>query len=248
MNVQSYTVLHYGADYLSYALRSVYHFVDKLHIVYTPHPSHGHRTAALPPEDRELLYATAYDYDPLGKIIWHDVEFYDEGPHRDAAVRICQAHGAEMVLVVDADEVWPEETLAGVLSHVWDSAGPRDWLINFTTLWRSFDWVVRDDLWPVRLLDLRHADGVAYVPRELGPIYHFGYAIQDEIMRYKMLCHGHRGEWRLDWWETKWPAWPPPPDCHPTNEDGFWNPESFDKELLPELMRDHPFWGLERIE
>jgi len=249
MNVQSYTVLHYGADYLSYALRSVYHFVDKLHIVYSPHPSHGHHSDALCPEGRDLLLDTAYEYDPLNKVTWHDVSHREEGRHRDAAVDICQRHGAELVLVVDADEVWPEETLAGVLSHVWDSTHDRrNWLINFTTLWRSFDWVVRDDLWPVRLIDLRHGDGTAYVPRELGPIYHFGYAVRDQIMSYKWECHGHKGELRPGWLDTKWAAWPPPPDCHPTNDRDFWRPEPFDRTALPPLMRGHPFWGLEKIE
>jgi len=249
MNVQSYTVLHYGADYLGYALRSVYDFMDGLHVVYSPHPSHGHRAETTPPEGRDLLVDIAFAHDPLGKVHWHDVDFWDEGPLRDAAVRIAQAHGAELVLVVDCDEVWPEETLAGVLSHVWDSdLGRRDWLINFTTLWRSFDWAVRDDLWPVRLLDLRQSGGVAYVPRELGPIYHFGYAVRDQIMRYKWDIHGHKAELRPGWLDGKWAAWPPPPDCHPTNDRDFWRPEPFDRTALPPLMRGHPFWGLEKIE
>lgn len=247
--IHSYTALHYGLDYLPYALRSVYDFVDKLHIVYTPRPSHGHYTNEMLPETRDQLYDAAFEHDPLNKIIWHDTQnILEEGAHRDIAVGLCKQHGAKLVLVLDADEVWPEDTLAGMLSYVWDQDSARNWLINFTSLWRSFDWVVRDDLWPVRFLDLRHSNGTAYVNKEIGLVYHFGYAVRDEIMRYKMSCHGHKGEWRPDWYDTKWLAWPPPPDCHPTNEDGFWNPEAFYREQLPDVMWEHPFWGVERIE
>jgi hypothetical protein len=249
MNVHSYTILHYGKDYLSYALRSVYRHMDQLHVVYTPTPSHGHQTDAQPPETRDELYAAVTAHDPYGKLRWHDIERSPwEGWHRDTALSLCREAGAELVLVLDCDEVWSTRTLENVLAYVWDQDKARDWLLNFTTLWRSFNWVIRDDLWPVRLLDLRHDDGTAYLPRELGEVYHFGYAVRDEIMRYKWLVHGHRNELRPGWFETKWSAWPPPPDCHPTNERNFWMPEPFDRERLPKLMREHPFYGLEKIE
>ncbi len=43
MNIHSYTIVHYGADYLGYALKSIYDNVDQMHVIYTPHPSHGYR-------------------------------------------------------------------------------------------------------------------------------------------------------------------------------------------------------------
>lgn len=75
MNIQSYTVLHYGADYLPYALRSVYDQVDQLHIIYTPQPSHGYQTDTPPPETRDELIKAAYTYDPDNKINWYDVDW-----------------------------------------------------------------------------------------------------------------------------------------------------------------------------
>lgn len=247
--VHAYTVLHYGKDYIRYALQSVYPLVDKIHIVYTPHPSHGHQTFLTPPEQMEEIYTEAVADDVHHKIVWHNLRniFY-EGPHRDTAVRLCRDAGAEMVLVVDCDEVWPQETLRQALEYVHEQNKARDWLINFTHLWRSFNWCCRDQNWPVRILDLRYANGVGYLPVELGEIYHFGYAVRDKILRYKMSIHGHKNEFRPNWYKEKWLAWPPPSDCHPTNEQNFWTPEPFDKEILPDLMKVHPFYNLERIE
>lgn len=249
MNVQSYTVLHYGKDYLSYAIRSIYHQVDGIHVVYSPHPSHGHKTQVKPIESRCDLVDAALAYNPDRKVSWHEVSnAWQETQHRNVALGICRASGAELALVLDADEVWPSDILGQALDYVWKSNSARDWLVNFTSLWRSFNWVVRDDLWPVRIIDFRHSGGVGYVPKEFGPIYHFGYAVTDKVMRYKWQIHGHKDELRSDWFGTKWSVWPPVPDCHPTNERNFWVPEPFNKELLPDFMREHPFYGLERIE
>lgn len=247
--VHAYTVLHYGKDYIRYALQSVYPLVDKIHIVYTPHPSHGHQTFLTPPEQMEDIYKEVMADDVHHKIVWHNLRniFY-EGPHRDTAVRLCRDAGAEMVLVVDCDEVWPRETLRQALEYVHEQNKARNWLINFTHLWRSFNWCCRDQNWPVRILDLRYANGVGYIPVELGEIYHFGYAVRDSLMHYKWRIHGHKNELRTNWFAEKWDQWPPPEDCHPTNEQGFWNPEPFDKKMLPVLMRGHPFYNLEMIE
>jgi hypothetical protein len=248
MYLHSYTVAHYGKDYIGYALRSVYDFVDQAHVIYTPTPSHGHQIDVPPIESRLDVMLAATDYDPHAKLRWYETKHVRyEGLQRDMAVRTCYQAGAEMILVVDCDEVWPAEVLRQALDYAWRENRARNWLVNFTHLWRSFNWCCRDEGWPVRIIDLRHAEGTAYIPRELGEIYHFGYAVRHEIMAYKWKIHGHKDEMRPGWLATKWAAWPPDEDCHPTNNQGFWNPEPFDRERLPELMRAHPFWDLERV-
>lgn len=249
MNIQSYTILHYGSAYLPYALRSIYDHVDRLNIIYTPTPTHGTGTSTTPPDSRDDLLKAAFSHDPDNKIYWTDIKnVYQEGHHRDLAVEICREHGADMVLVVDYDEVWPSQTLRLALDYAWQQDSARNWLINFTHFWRSFNWVCRDNNWPVRIIDLRHTDkSTGYISKDFGDIYHFGYAVPDEVMRYKWLIHGHKAEMRPDWW-AKWQAWPPTPDCHPTNSNNWWMPEPFIKEWLPDFMHEHPFYGLEKIE
>ena len=159
-----------------------------------------------------------------------------------------------MILVLDCDEIWNSEVLQRVLEYAWNENKARNWLINFTHLWRSFEWCCRDQNWPVRIIDLRHKnDSVAYLPKELGEIYHFGYTVSDKLMRYKWEIHGHKAELRPGWLDKHWSWWPPQENCHPTNDRneegvGFWNPELFDKRELPLLMRNHPFYGLKKIE
>lgn len=249
----AYCAIHYGRDYLPWSLRSIYDQVDRLNVLYTPHPSHGHRTDAQPPETRQQLLDAAYQYDPQGKIQWYDVEnIWQEGQQRDYAVSVCERNGADLICVVDYDEIYHADTLQAMLDHVWQANNARNWLINFSHAWRSFSYMCRDNNWPVRIIDTRHSSGTGYIPKELGDIYHFGYAVTDKVMRYKWNVHGHKDELRPGWYEDKWLAWPPPDDCHPTNgrnEEGigWWNPEPFDKYLLPELMYNHPFFNLERI-
>lgn len=252
MRVNSYTILHYGKDYLPYALRSVNPVVERSFIFHSPHPSHGH-TSNLPPiESRDELMASipANEWD---KLTWVDTnDFWQEGRQRDFALRVA-SEGADLCLVLDYDEFWHPDVLRSVLNHVWLENKARQWLINFSHCWRGFNHVCRDDAWPVRIIDTRHSEGVAYVSRDFGPIYHMGYAVSSDVLNYKLSCHGHKDELRPGWFEDKWQAWPPVEDCHPTNGrkdngEGWWNPEPFDKWQLPQVLHGHPYWDLERIE
>ncbi len=260
MEIHSYTIIHYGVDYLPYALRSIQEQVDKMHIIYTAHPSHGHRTDVTCPENIADIQQSIYATDGLVDI--SKIRFYEsknirhEGAQRDNALRLCKNAGADIVLVLDYDEIWHQDTLALALSQSIEG-NERVQRLNFTHLWRSFNWCCRDEGWPDRIIRLDKADGIDYIPKGNGEIYHFGYAIRDEIMRYKWEIHGHRGEMRDNWLSDHWlyGFWPPMTNTfvgdysvHPTNAGNFWHPEPFDKNKLPELMRDHPFWGLEKIE
>lgn len=246
MNIQSYTIVHYGKDYLSYALRSVYHSVDRLNVFYTPDPSHGHMTEAPPPESKNELMNAAFSYDPDNKIKWYDMlAVTHEGKQRDLALEHCQENGAELVVVVDCDEIWHKDQLELALSNAAEMS-IRNHLVNMIHLWRSFNWACRDDGWPVRIIDLRAPNrAVSYIPREVAQVYHFGYAVKDEIMKYKWLIHGHKNELRAEWINDIW-AKVKTNNCHPTN-DNFWNADTFNKEELPDFMKEHPFYNLEII-
>jgi len=240
MKVSVLTVLHYGLDFLPFALKSVYDFADEIQVVYSPHPSHGHRAGEPCPERGDDLKAAALDVGP--KVKWSEVNaFWREGDHRDHALSLC---GGDLVLTVDADEVWDPAVLDGALKQAWDGSA-EVWRLRFTTPWRSFSFVCKDDMLPERIRDRRPGRGAKYgcVNKDLGPIWHFGYAISTSLLRYKMQCHGHKDEWRANWLEEKWTPWPPVRDVHPTCV-GFWNPEPMDPNVLPAIMRAHPFWGV----
>jgi len=253
MKKASYSIVHYGVDYLSYSLRSVYDLMDELHVLYTSHPSHGHRTDIPPIESREQLREVAFDYDPRHKIIWHDTDFWNEGQQRDYAVNMLDSRGVDLITVLDYDEVWHDYVLDKVLQYVWNLNATRNNLINFLHFWRSFNYACKDNNWPVRIIDTRHSGGIGYVPTELGDIMHMGYAITDKVCRYKIQIHGHKDEIRPNWYDEKWMAWPPVDDCHPTNGRndegiGWWNPKPFDKRELPYVLHSHPWFNAEKIE
>ncbi len=243
MTISGMMVLHYGLDYVFYAVASVIDAVDEFVVCYTPHPSHGHRSDMEPVESERELKAAVMSAGG-DKVRWYRVEqFWSEGPHRDHALSLCRG---DVVLVVDADEVWSQEALDGALRLAQDDPTRWKWRVNFTTLWRSFSWKCNDDLWPDRLYR-RNATGreIGYIPQDLK-IFHFGYAVTTKLMRYKMSCHGHKAQWRPGWFDTKWNVWPPVPDCHPTDV-GKWTPVPFDRQELPPVMSNHPFRFLEPI-
>lgn len=248
MKIHSLTVLHYGKDYLSYALRSIYDSVDSCHIFYSPTPSHGHQTNTPPIETKEELRAAAYHYDPDGKVKWYDVDRVRyEGVHRDLALSTVQNAGADIVIVLDYDEIWPP----GLAEKAVKNSNSRFTLVNMIHFWRSFNWACYDENWPVRVIDLRYSSGdTTYLDySDLGRVFHFGYAIRDEVLSYKIQIHGHKNEFRKDWYQTKWQNWTPDiTDVHPTNEKNFWMPKPFDKGQLPGFMKSHPFYDLEKIE
>ena len=219
---------------------SVLDHVDRAHVAYCPHPSHGSRTDRDCPETRDELRAAVAG---LPRVTWHDVDFWREGQHRDWALAQCKGH---LNLVVDADEVWDGDVLDRCLKHAWDNSA-QTWRLNFTHLWRSFGWACVDGMWPDRIHDARpgRMDRWGYLPKSLGEIHHFGYAVRDEIMRYKWAVHGHIGELRPEWWD-KWAAWPPPDDVHPTCLD-TWHPRPYDRAQIPKVLENHHFYGLEPI-
>jgi hypothetical protein len=57
--IVGFTALHYGTDYLSYAIRSVAHAVDAWYVAYTPVGSHGHRATRPCPETEAELHDLA---------------------------------------------------------------------------------------------------------------------------------------------------------------------------------------------
>ena len=249
MNTQAYMILHYCKDYAGWSIKSVYNHVEKIHVLYSPTPTHGTLTLIPCPDTREELKKAIKSNDPFNKVIWHEVSnITHEGPHRDLAVDICRRYGADVVLVVDNDEIWPHATLSNALREV-EKTEKRNFLINFTHLWRSFNHCCKDDGWPVRFIRLDQRKGTHYIPRELGEIYHFGYAINDDLMNYKWLIHGHIRELRPNWFKDKWNNWVfGVEDVHPTNEKNFWIPEPFDKARLPNFMKEHPYYNLEIIK
>jgi hypothetical protein len=241
----AYTALHYGSPYLAYAIRSVIDSVDKYVVLYSPTGSHGTQaTMSLPPSEIEgNLYMIAKKA-AGDKLEWHHGRWAHEGLQRDAIHDLYPL--AQMVLVLDYDEIWPVGLAEKALREA-NFGNQRCFRMPMVHFWRSFSRaVLHDPAYPIRIIKPHFKYGEQTL--HAGTIAHMGYAIPTWLLTYKMHIHGHRGELRKDnWLQTKWLA-NAQEDCHPVGSD-FWNPETVEpSDYLPEFMSEHPYWGKMVIE
>jgi hypothetical protein len=166
-----------------------------------------------------------------------------EHQHREIAFEIARREGYDIVVAADYDEVW--ENLDEAIDYVKGGEsfqyGIRgDQWLHF---WKSFNEVNTDGFSPIRLFNMhkpRNTEELIYK----GKIYHFSYAISEQLMRYKISCHGHKSEFPATWLEQKWINYKRGETkyLHPVT-DAYWiETKDFDKNTLPEFMRDHPYF------
>lgn len=253
MRVVGMTILHYGREYLDAAIRSVIDHVDAHYIFYTDTGSHGSRVEQRCPESRDELMAIAQG--AAGeKLRWFEGRYDYEGQHRE---RIHHYEpDADVIVVVDADEVWDSGLIQMVTRKAIVGDNARRLRVPMIHYWRSFyHAILHDPAYPIRVIYPKSPDvETTYTPARVGGaplvMHHFGYAQSPSIVRYKWLIHGHRGELRhdVDWFNDVYMA-NRQFDCHPVGSDA-WNPETVDPFALglPEHMRAHPFAGMQVIE
>ena len=248
MKIIAYCSLHYGREYLAYAIRSVIDVVDEFWILYTPTPSHGKNNGATCPDPREFLYSLALEA-AGAKLRWHDGQYHHEGEHRDMIYHLVP--DADLILVVDADEVWNTGLPAHALATAMADDTVRNWRVPMIHLWRAFDKaILHDSAYPTRVIRPGVPEGDGDVPRrhEHDVIAHFGYAQSERIIAYKMAIHGHRDEFRadVDWYSEIFIA-NRQQDTHPCGQN-TWNTEIIEPlDWMPDWMREHPYYGVKVI-
>ena len=240
--------LHYGKEYLAWSIRSTQDAVDEVLVLYAAAPSFGHGGEVPCPETEEELLQEANRF-ATKPVRWHPGRWRSELEHRFAALAEARKAGADLVLVVDADELWAPGVAQTTLRSVYDANRAGRWMASFRNFWRSFDWEVRDGFLPVRIVDLRHPltfDANLRHDEQPEPVLHFGYAQSEQMVRYKWSCHGHQSELRPDWLEKKFLNWTPEStDLHPVARD-LWKkayPVSPHVQgLVGHLLADHPYY------
>ena len=247
MRVLSYIMLHYGMEYLEYVIKAIEPFSEKIMIFYTPNPSHNHDAGIKCPEKRAELKQLALD--TSDKVIWKDVNIFGEGNHRQQVFKYSK--GYDLVLNADSDEVWNQDFLAKSLEESVNLDSRYIGVYGFVNFYRSFDWVVRDSFYPIRIHNLKSNKKEVKIvgqPEEHN-IYHFGYCQKLEMIEYKIKIHGHRAEFKLNWLVDKYLNFDPneTEKMHPCSEDVWLKAEPFDKTTLPEMLKKHPYYYLDRI-
>lgn len=252
MKVVGFTALHYGRDYLRYAIASIIDHIDEYHVAYSAIGSHGHRTQIRCPETRDELYSIASEA-AGSKLRWHDGEWPYEGAQRDSIHQY--APDADVIIVLDADEIWHPELIKWAVNPIDGTGETRGQRIRVGMIhyWRSFHRaIIHDPAIPTRIiypkvaksegaLDSRHIQQV---------ISHFGYAQRPEIVKYKLETHGHRNEIRhdVDWFNDVYMNVRRKNDLHLVGSE-YWNYESINPwDYLPAFMKEHEYAYKDIIE
>ena len=202
------------------------------------------------PDTREQLAALAIE-GAGSKLRWVEKDFDNEGAQRGYIYEL--EPDADVIIVVDADEIYGDNLVQNILSWggSWNGVPVmRGFRLPFWHYWRSFKrGFMHDPAWPERVIFPKNDTrlGMATPSQDIGVIHHFGYAQRSEIVQYKQLTHGHKGEWRkdVDWFTDVFMA-NRQYDCHPVGSDA-WNCEDMDASVLPRVLNDHPFRLMEVI-
>lgn len=249
-----YIPLHYGKDYLKQAIQSVYNSVDEILILYTDKPCHGRGTNLECPDTKKELINVAMHAVDSGfmddKIIWIDGNWNAENEQRNTAHTYARKNGFNVLVCVDADEIWIEKYLKELIQLTYDRKASKC-LVWMRHLWRSFNFICDDGMRQERLWYIGNDTlDLIYAPMPENQMWHFGYARGFKEVEYKISIHGHSAEWLQPkelWFENKYKRFPPVDNVHPVCE-AVWFPQPFHKELLPEFMRSHEYYNLDEIK
>lgn len=256
--------LHYGIEFLPWAVRSVIEDVDEFWFIHTPVGNHAGGPSDLPLPESEhpaALYEAAREA-AGDKFRWYSQSGWrSEGEQRDTIFRL--APDADRILVVDSDEIYGPGLAAAALAASASRPDIRNWRLPFIHLWKDFSHaIIHDPAYPVRLINPRAAGGEAtfdaeaydaakrelltrtvdYVPEFHTRVVHCGYAISPELMRYKLTIHGHRAELRtdIDWMNERYLNPAARTDLHPVGSE-YWNAEAIEPmAYMPLFMAEHP--------
>lgn len=104
--------VHYGKEYLAWAVQSLALTCDEIHVFYTPTPSFSFTENTPCPDTEDELFAEANRFKPP-KLIWHNKlgHLGSESIHRGMMTQTAINVGAKFMVIVDADEVWSPAAL-----------------------------------------------------------------------------------------------------------------------------------------
>jgi len=240
--------LHYGKEYFDQALKSIIDHVDEVVIYYSERPTHGTKTNMICPDTRSELKGIADKYN----CTWFDINGIGaENSHRQKYINYGSNKGYDQILIIDSDEVHVSSEIPDMLlearKHNVNRVGiaGSQWL----TPWKSFNEYVTDGFAPVRVINLKKPEGQVSIAK--GFIYHMGYCISDNLMEYKISCHGHRADFEKNknWFTDKWLNYKKgiTKYLHPATESYWIETQDFDKNTMPSYLKDHPYYGLDKI-
>lgn len=244
MKVLGFMPIYYGVEYLKESLWSIRDHCDKVLVAYTHNPSHGHGSNSNCPDSyydiRSICQMVLGD-----KLIWDEREKYsNEGEHRSIARQY--ASGYDLIISIDADEVYGDN-LMHALEYAYNGNARRYGIKGYLNFWKSFNHVCTDGFRPIRIENLNRQNNDQDLECPLT-VYHFSTAQSSRIMNFKYSVFGHANEIKPNWLQNTYFDWKPGINDVHCVAYGIWNPEPFDKNTLPESLKNHPNFNKEVID
>jgi len=241
MRVIGNLTIHYGVEYLKECLTSIKDHCEKVVVAYTPNPSHGFGTTDICPDSREVIERICSGV--LGdKLIWDENVYNAENTHRRTVHNY--SSGYDLILTIDADEVFKPEEITNALQFAYNNPQRYYGIKGYVNFWRSFNHACYDGFRPIRIENLNNHNQEQNHECHLT-IYHFSTAQSEPVMRYKYKIFGHASEIRENWLNDTYYG-TTMTDLHPVSI-GLWNAVEFDKNTLPEFLKDHANFNKDRI-
>lgn len=244
MKTLAYIPLFYGREYLEACITSIDPHVDKILILYTSNPSYGQNRGMHLHETRQELYDIAHG--ASDKIQWVEIPpTGQENKHREMVFKY--ADGYDLIMAVDADEIFTDVEAMKEAAY---ATGARQINVagsQWQHFYRSFNEVHRDGFAPTRFHCVNSTTQAATI--HCGQIYHMGYAQSEAITEFKISVHGHRSILG-SWFKNKWLNYTKgsTTHLHPDSQTVWIETEPFDKTTLPEVLKNHKNYNLDRIK
>ena len=183
------------------------------------------------------------------KLIWNSGAFSNSKKQEKAMTE--PVLDADLIIRLDADEVWDEGAVPLFIEACMNGTHANLYCPPFRHFWRSFNYACYTPARAAR--GIRRSIEEGRVNVEVPAINHFGYARTPADMAAKFPVKWERpNEGWNRWYREVFLRWTPdqadtmfnlePRPCHPFDK-AHW----YDKNLLPEFMRNHPYWDKELI-
>jgi len=242
------------ADYISYSLKSIYSFVDKIVILVSNFPWKGTKS---PPDE---TISIIYDFpDPEKKIIVKENHWPNQEAQRNDALKINQYLKMEYYWVIDADEIYELETIQKLKDYISLYPNVINFYCGWWTYWRSFyyrieppetsTFVIGKIVPSFKFLYARQPSA-GKTSRVDCFLHHYSYARPFERIRRKMTNISGPGSPLRSGWLEKFQNWPKNKnlgDLHPYWKD-HWQKAVRITWGIPEALKNHPWAKMEIIQ
>jgi hypothetical protein len=259
-------IVYNGSDYIEYAIKSIYNYVNQIIIVdgsvekYSDSDSISSNdgTIEIIKRLKEKDIFNKIEFVPALDRKWKDkIEMQNE---------IAKRVTGEYYVKIDHDEIWKPETLLAAINFMEKNLKVNILKMPFYHFWLNFNQVAIDDggKWSTKHPRVwRWSNGMKHLlsfnyfvdsknNRITGDaefkgdrIYHFGYVRQLNILKNKINYYKTRGiEKNVSDTVTNWKKGN---ETQPTQKGANSSCIDFDKKLLPEILKDHPYYNIKDI-